>query len=39
MKNLVCPISDQRVNEQVTRLNALLTIVTMVLGLNGQKWC
>lgn len=32
MKNLVCPISDQRVNEQVTRLNALLTIVIMVLA-------
>jgi len=26
MKNLVCPISDQRVNEQVTRLNAMFTI-------------
>ncbi|HET6556546.1 MAG TPA: DUF4395 domain-containing protein [Prolixibacteraceae bacterium] len=32
MKNLVCPISDQRVNEQVTRLNALFTIVIMVLA-------
>lgn len=32
MKNLVCPISDQRVNEQVTRLNALLTIVILALA-------
>lgn len=30
MKNLVCPISDQRVNEYVTRINALLTIVVVV---------
>ena len=32
MKNLVCPISDQRVNEQVTRLNALFTIGTVLLA-------
>jgi hypothetical protein len=32
MKNLVCPISDERVNEQVTRLNALFVIVTIVLA-------
>jgi hypothetical protein len=32
MKNLVCPISDQRVNEQVTRLNAFFTIATVVLA-------
>lgn len=32
MKNLVCPISDQRVNEQVTRINALLTVVVVVLA-------
>ena len=32
MKNLVCPISDQRVNEHVTRINALLTIVVVVLA-------
>ena len=32
MKNLVCPISDQRVNEQVTRINALITIGTIVLA-------
>ena len=30
MKNLVCPISDQKVNEQVTRLNALFVIATVV---------
>lgn len=30
MKNLVCPISDQRVNEQVTRLNAFFAIAVIV---------
>ena len=30
MKNLVCPISDQRVNEQVTRLNAMFAIAVIV---------
>ncbi|HEY3373339.1 MAG TPA: DUF4395 domain-containing protein [Prolixibacteraceae bacterium] len=32
MKNIVCPISDQRVNEYVTRINALLTLVLVVLA-------
>lgn len=32
MKNLVCPISDQRVNEYVIRLNALLTVGFVLLG-------
>lgn len=32
MKNLVCPISDQRVNEQVTRFNALFAIAVIVLA-------
>ena len=32
MKNLVCPISDQRINEQLTRLNALFTIGIIVLA-------
>lgn len=32
MKNLVCPISDQRVNEQVTRFNALFAIAFIVLA-------
>lgn len=32
MKNLVCPISDQRINEQVTRANAFLAIVTVTLA-------
>lgn len=32
MKNLVCPISDQRVNEQVTRLNAMFTIGIIVIA-------
>ncbi len=30
MKNLVCPISDQRVNEQVTRFNAFFAIVVII---------
>ena len=32
MKNILCPISDQRVNEYVTRINALLAIVVLVLA-------
>lgn len=32
MKNLVCPISDQRINEQVTRFNALFAIGIIVLA-------
>lgn len=32
MQNLVCPISDQRVNEQITRLNAMLVIGIIVLA-------
>jgi type IV secretory pathway VirB2 component (pilin) len=32
MNNLVCPISDQRVNEQVTRFNAMFTIGIIVLA-------
>jgi hypothetical protein len=32
MRNLVCPISDQRVNEQVTRFNAFFAIVIVTLA-------
>jgi hypothetical protein len=32
MKNLVCPISDQRINEQVTRFNAMFTIGIIMLA-------
>jgi len=32
MKNLVCPISDQRINEQITRFNALFAIAIIVLA-------
>lgn len=32
IKQLVCPISDERVNEQVTRLNALFCILLVVSG-------
>lgn len=30
MKNIICPISDKRINENVTRINAFLTIVILV---------
>lgn len=33
MKNLVCPISEKRVNEQVTRLNAMFVIGITILAL------
>lgn len=32
LKQLVCPISDEQVNERVTRINAFLTILTVVAG-------
>ena len=32
MKQLICPISDQRVNEQVTRINAFLSILLVISG-------
>jgi hypothetical protein len=30
MKNLFCPISDERINEQVPRITALLVMVTVI---------
>jgi len=32
MKNILCPISDEHVNEQVTRFNAMFTIGIVVLA-------
>jgi cation transport ATPase len=32
MKQIVCPISDERTNEQVTRINALFGILLVVSG-------
>ncbi len=32
MKNILCPISDEHVNEQVTRFNAMFTIGIGVLA-------
>jgi len=32
MKQIVCPISDERINEHVTRINALFGIVLVVSG-------
>jgi hypothetical protein len=33
MKQLVCPISTEKINEKVTRLNALITILIVVSGI------
>lgn len=33
IKNLVCPISEERVNERVSRITALLTILLVIAGL------
>ena len=33
MKNLICPISDEKIDEQVTRLNALFVILFVVAGI------
>ena len=30
MKNILCPISDERINERVTRINALIGILLVV---------
>ncbi len=32
IKNLVCPVSEEKVNEQVTRINAFLTILLVAAG-------
>lgn len=32
IKQLVCPISDERINERVTRINALFGIVLLIAG-------
>ncbi|MGQ7868939.1 DUF4395 domain-containing protein [Sunxiuqinia sp. sy24] len=32
MKNLFCPISDERINEQVPRVTALLVILTVIVS-------
>lgn len=32
MKYLVCPISEEKVNERVTRINAFLTVLLVVAG-------
>ncbi len=32
MKQLLCPISDERINEKITRINALLGILFIVAG-------
>uniref|UniRef100_UPI0032172677 DUF4395 domain-containing protein n=1 Tax=uncultured Draconibacterium sp. TaxID=1573823 RepID=UPI0032172677 len=32
MKQIVCPISNEKINEQITRLNALFGTVLVVLG-------
>jgi len=32
MKHLVCPVSEEKINEKVTRINALLTVMLVVAG-------
>jgi hypothetical protein len=32
MKHLVCPVSEEKINEKVTRINALLTVILVVAG-------
>ena len=32
MKNLVCPVSEEKINEHVTRINAFLTVMLVVAG-------
>lgn len=32
MKHLVCPISEEKINEYVTRINAFLTVLLVVAG-------
>ena len=32
LKQLVCPVSDEKVDERVTRLNALLVILIVIAG-------
>jgi hypothetical protein len=32
MKNILCPISDERINERVTRINAIFGILLVVTG-------
>lgn len=32
MKHLVCPISEEKINEYVTRINAFLTVLLIVAG-------
>lgn len=37
MKHLVCPISEEKINEQVTRINALLTVLLVAAGFVFQS--
>ncbi len=37
MKHLVCPISAEKINEQITRINALLTVLFIVAGFVFQS--
>lgn len=38
MKNIFCPISDQRVNEKVTRFNAFFTVVLVLAAFAFNIW-
>lgn len=37
MKQIVCPISNEKINEKITRLNALIGIVMLVLAFAFQS--
>jgi hypothetical protein len=37
MKQIVCPISNEKINERITRLNALIGIVILVLAFTFQS--
>ncbi len=37
MKQLICPISDEKINEQVTRLNAIIGILFVIAGFAFQS--
>lgn len=37
MKHLVCPISEEKINEHVTRINAFLTVLLIIAGFVFQS--
>ena len=37
MKQLICPVSDEKINEQITRLNALIGILLLLAGFTFES--